>query len=71
MASSRFNYRVVKAIASTHHGAIGLDKQYEATLIGDHFRRDAIGKVRRTAVELPVLSAQRANQSASGRSDPG
>ena len=56
MTTERANHRVIKTLAPTDRGAIGLRQQYGDALICVRHRTDARGKVRHTTVELLVQS---------------
>jgi len=54
--TERRNYRVIKTLAPTDRGALGLARSYGEALICVRYRTDAKGKVRHTTVELLVHS---------------
>ena len=56
MKADRTTYRVVKTLAPTDRGALGLAAHYGEALVCVRHRTDAKGKVRHTTVELLVES---------------
>jgi hypothetical protein len=55
--TARTHHRVVKTLAPTDRGALGLARQYGDQLICVRYRADAMGKLRHTTVELLVQSS--------------
>lgn len=57
MKPERVHHRVLKTLAPTDRGAIGLARHYGDALICVRYRTDANGKFRHTTVELLVQTA--------------